>query len=468
MYTNVWYVAAFAKDLTNEPVKFRAMGADLVLFRDADGAAQCISNLCPHRGASLAQGCLYKDGTLACPFHGYRFNGKGECTVIPSRRDHEPQVVAPNVKIDAYAVQEKFGLIWVCLGDDPDAAEPIFDMPEWGNDEFRAAMHEEIWEADYHTAKFTNLDLVHLPVVHGILFKSQENPVQPPKHVIDLTEGGFTSVHRSNTTPSAGDWSEMREKDTFVESKLRFFLPGFTLSGKLEIGGMGSGLFNIFYEFSTPIDENRTMMRYFFFRNYRNEPEFDAEHVRRNLQNVHQDKRIAEAQRPIGALSGPRPDGIYTHDEDRITLAYWTLLERMRDKGWQLDRSALRDPDTSVRIIPSPTRKAEPGGWVYPAMERVAPGASTEVSVKDLSYVEINDIEPTRPKDYALSEPLVPRDPLTNATLEWEGDALKRVEQAPEFVQPMIIENAEKAAKERGINFVTVKLLDELQEQRAG
>ncbi len=468
MYTNVWYVAAFAKDLTDAPLQFRAMGADLVLFRDADGVAQCISNLCPHRGASLAQGCLYKDGTLACPFHGYRFNGQGECTVIPSRRDHDPQVVLPGVKTDAYAVQEKYGLIWVCLGDDPDAAAPIFDMPEADDDEYRGAMHEEIWEADYHTCKFTNLDLVHLPVVHGISFKSQENPIQPPDHKVTLFDDGYTSVHRSNTTPSAGVWSEMREKDTFVESTMRFWVPGFTLSGKLEIGGMGSGKFNVFYEFSTPIDENRTMMRYIFFRNYRIEPEFDNEHVRRNLQNAHQDKRIAEAQRPIGALTGPRPEGLYTHDEDKITLTYWTLMERMRDKGWQLDRAQLGDPDHTPRIIPSPARKASPDGWVFPAMATLAATAAREVRVADLSYVDINAIEPTRPKDYALSEPLVPHDPLTTATLEWDGDALKRIEAAPEFVQPMIIENAEKAARERGTNFVTVQLLEELQAQQTG
>ena len=133
------------------------LGADFVLFRDSEGAAYCISNVCPHRGSSLADGALYKDGTLACPFHGWRFNGAGECTLIPSRRDHEACVVAPGTRTDAYAVQEKYGLVWVCLGDDPDAAYPIFDMPEWGNDEFRFTSTEEIWEADYHTSKFTNL-----------------------------------------------------------------------------------------------------------------------------------------------------------------------------------------------------------------------------------------------------------------------------------------------------------------------
>jgi NAD(P)-dependent dehydrogenase (short-subunit alcohol dehydrogenase family) len=210
------------------------------------------------------------------------------------------------------------------------------------------------------------------------------------------------------------------------------------------------------------------MMRHLFFRNYRMEADFDAEHTRRNLQNVHQDKALAESQRPKVAATGPNPDGIYTHDEDKIMLTYWGLLENLRNKGWQLDRSKLQHPDYAVRIIPSPNRKAAREGWTTKAMPRIAAGESTEASVKDLHFVDIDGIEPTRSVDYAKSEPVVPRDAKSNATLEWEDEALKRIEKAPGFIQPMIIKNAEKAAKEQGTNFVTVKLLEELQAKQNG
>jgi phenylpropionate dioxygenase-like ring-hydroxylating dioxygenase large terminal subunit len=468
MYTNVWYVAAFSKDLTDEPVKVRMLGADLVLFREMDGTPRCISNVCPHRGSSLAAGCLYKDGTLACPFHGFRFNGHGDCTVVPSRRDHEVEVAAPRMRTDAYATQEKYGAIWVCLGDEPQAASPIFDMPEWGDPQWKVTTNAEIWEADYHTCKFTNLDPVHLPVVHGISFQGTGNPVQPPTPRITATDHGFVSVMRVNPTPSEGVWSEMREKGTQVESIMRFFVPGLTLSGRVELGGVGSGQFNLFYEFTTPIDEHRTMMRHLLFRNYRMEDEFDAEHTRRNLQNIHQDKVLAESQRPRLAAIGPNPNGVYTHDEDRIMLTYWGLMEKMRDKGWQIDRSTLKHPDHEVRIIPSPNRKANPDGWIYPAMPRIAAGKSTVVSVADLAVPDIDDIPPTRPKDYGLSEPVKPQDAKSKATLEWEDAALAIVDKAPGFVQPMIIKNAEKAARENGSNFVTAALLKELQAKQNG
>ena len=150
-------------------------------------------------------------------------------------------------------------------------------------------------------------------------------------------------------------------------------------------------------------------------------------------------------------------------------LTYWRLMESLRNKGWQIDRAKLGDPAHAVRIIPSPARKASPDGWVYAPMPRIPAGTAVAPAVSDLKYVDIENIEPTRPKDYGKSEPVVPRDAKSNATLEWEAAALARVEKAPSFVQPMIIRNAEAAARANGTNFVTVKLLDELQaKQGAG
>lgn len=465
MFINVWYVAAFSSELDATPLKITILGADLVLFRDADGVAHCISNVCPHRGASLADGVVYQDGALACPFHGWRFDGTGGCTLIPSRRDHDPAVIAPAAKTDAYATIEKYGCIWVCLGDDPDAAYPIFDMPEWDHPDWRATTNAEVWEADFHTAKFTNLDYVHLPVVHGILFRSHDNPYQAPEHDITATPEGYQARMYVNAQPSEGVWSTLREDDAKVESVMRFFVPGFTLRGQVEIGGVGSGVYNMFYEFTTPIDEQRCMMRHIFLRNYKLEAEFDTEHTRRNLQNVHQDKRIAEAQRPRLVPDGPDPDGIYTHDEDRIVLTYWRLMEQMRERGWQIDRTALPDPDRAVRVIPSPRRRSEPDGWVHQPMPLLPP-SSFPTPVAKLRWTDLDSVQAPRAKDYGEFEPVVPQDARSKATLEWEDAALQRVDKAPSFVQPMIIANAEQAARDNGSNFVSVKLLDELAAQQ--
>ena len=101
MYTNVWYVAARSDELTDKPLYVKMLGTDFVLFRDAEGNAACLSNACPHRGDSLANGTISENGEIVCPFHGWHFNREGECTKIPSIGDDDPQTAAPGARVHA-------------------------------------------------------------------------------------------------------------------------------------------------------------------------------------------------------------------------------------------------------------------------------------------------------------------------------------------------------------------------------
>lgn len=50
------------------------------------GEVYAISDMCPHRGASLAEGFL-EAGKVFCPWHCFDFNLKtGECSMVPSLR----------------------------------------------------------------------------------------------------------------------------------------------------------------------------------------------------------------------------------------------------------------------------------------------------------------------------------------------------------------------------------------------
>ena len=86
MYTNVWYVAESSENISDTPVLVRMLGRDFVLFRDPDGRPVCLSNVCPHRGSSLARGKC-EAGTISCPFHGWQFNRDGNygCRLQASR-----------------------------------------------------------------------------------------------------------------------------------------------------------------------------------------------------------------------------------------------------------------------------------------------------------------------------------------------------------------------------------------------
>ena len=136
MFMNFWYVAELRENITDTPVKVRMLGFDYVLFRDSAGQAHCLSNLCIHRGASLAHGKV-KGDNIECPYHGWQFKGAdGVCAKIPSLG---PDAKIPaRAKVDSYPVQEKYGLIFAFLGDLPEAERPpIMELPEYGKDGWR-------------------------------------------------------------------------------------------------------------------------------------------------------------------------------------------------------------------------------------------------------------------------------------------------------------------------------------------
>ncbi len=66
-----------AASLRARPVPFRLGGTRYVLWRDATGAARGLLDWCAHRFAPLSAGRVRPDGRLACPYHGWNYDGAG-------------------------------------------------------------------------------------------------------------------------------------------------------------------------------------------------------------------------------------------------------------------------------------------------------------------------------------------------------------------------------------------------------
>ncbi len=75
----------------------------IAVFHLADGQFRAIDDACPHQGASLAEGYV-EDGTVACPWHGWRF-----------RLCNGAWADNPRLKVNAYAVRVEGEEIQVCL-----------------------------------------------------------------------------------------------------------------------------------------------------------------------------------------------------------------------------------------------------------------------------------------------------------------------------------------------------------------
>ncbi len=73
---------------------------EIALF-NFNGEFFAISDMCPHRGASLAEGFL-DGGKVFCPWHCFDFNLKsGECSTVPSLRvqTYEVKIVGEDIYI---------------------------------------------------------------------------------------------------------------------------------------------------------------------------------------------------------------------------------------------------------------------------------------------------------------------------------------------------------------------------------
>ena len=192
MYINFWYPVALSEEVkADEPLRVEILSLKFVAFRDADGAAHVLSDTCVHRGGSLGKGWV-KDGCVICPYHGWRYNGSGKCTTVPSiGYDGKPP---PRAKVDSYPVQEKYGLVFAFLGDLPEQERPTL-MPndEYDDDAWRASETMVLPVNYYYERSIENgLDPAHNEFVHPTHGYAGENPsYKVPDRTFQELELGF-------------------------------------------------------------------------------------------------------------------------------------------------------------------------------------------------------------------------------------------------------------------------------------
>lgn len=73
------------------------LGIDVVVWWDRnENSWQVFEDLCPHRLAPLSEGRIDQWGRLQCVYHGWCFNGSGDCKFIPQAPPDGPPVMILN------------------------------------------------------------------------------------------------------------------------------------------------------------------------------------------------------------------------------------------------------------------------------------------------------------------------------------------------------------------------------------
>ncbi|MCA0268057.1 MAG: aromatic ring-hydroxylating dioxygenase subunit alpha [Bacteroidetes bacterium] len=165
------------------------LGEALVLARFPDGRLLAAPEACPHKGMALSCGSVHDD-RLVCPYHGWAFGEDGACVGVPSLPD-PPARLLEHAALRTFAVQERYGLIWVRLSDDE--AAPLPDLPVFdGADGWDVLVPPPMPFACGFRREIENyLDMTHFSFAHGQTLGAAADAVLPPLDIQRLPDGGF-------------------------------------------------------------------------------------------------------------------------------------------------------------------------------------------------------------------------------------------------------------------------------------
>src|SRR3954464_5742491 len=157
-----WQPVALADEMAGpRPVKaVRILGEDLVLFREGNRYG-LVERQCAHRGADLAYGRL-EGGGLRCSFHGWLFDTSGKCLETPA----EPagRRLCEHIRLRAYPVVERSGIVFAYLGEGEGPAFPHFDAfiapPEY------TFAFKGYWDCNWLQALEVGIDPAHASWLH--------------------------------------------------------------------------------------------------------------------------------------------------------------------------------------------------------------------------------------------------------------------------------------------------------------
>lgn len=214
-----WYVAFPSATLGRRPLARTLLGTPLVFFRDNDGRARALLDRCPHRNVPLSIGRVAGNGRLECAYHGWQFDGDGQCRSVPGLIEEG----APRERRCPRAhVRELDGLVWVygALDQEPDSEPFALASP---GERYTRVVREVEADATLHATLENALDVPHTAFLHRGLFRGGE------RHEVRVR------VRRSGTRVEAEYMGEPRPSGAVgrllspgggvVEHWDRFFLP---------------------------------------------------------------------------------------------------------------------------------------------------------------------------------------------------------------------------------------------------
>jgi phenylpropionate dioxygenase-like ring-hydroxylating dioxygenase large terminal subunit len=245
-----WYAVAKSVQVkTGRPHAVKALGRNLVLWRDRGGALKCLEDYCPHRGAPLSRGEVLGDD-IACRYHGVRLDGTDTIVRVPAMPDCALEGRRP---VESFPVAESSDAIFVYFAASPHSRpQPLVLPAEFTDPQWTSILCVSPWSCNYRYALDNLADPMHGSYLHANSFTLAFGAKQDQMR-IERTASGFI-VTRVEQQGENFDWTEMVTETAAPYCRLDIPYPA--------AAGPG-GPFRII-GFTTPVDEGNCLV--FFWR----------------------------------------------------------------------------------------------------------------------------------------------------------------------------------------------------------
>jgi phenylpropionate dioxygenase-like ring-hydroxylating dioxygenase large terminal subunit len=307
-FRHFWHPVIYSHELTDLPKQVFLCGEQLVAVR-LNGEAAVFADLCAHRGTSLSLGTVEND-ELRCAYHGWKYNHEGRCTFVPQKPELSAHL---NARVKKYQAVERYGMVWVCLVDNP--RFPLPDFPEFDDPEadfMHVCIPTTDWDCSAPRRTENYVDLSHFGTLHdGVLGSSEELAVPPHKAWRDPDREGALRMEID------------ADRDRVdVERKWCIFLP---LTVTVRGGNRVDGRQHVCLFHPTPIGPAKTRNFTILCRNFGKEA-WPEEALAFADVVYEQDRPVVESQRPE-ALPEDLSDELHVKNVDTYSVNYrrWLL-----------------------------------------------------------------------------------------------------------------------------------------------
>jgi phenylpropionate dioxygenase-like ring-hydroxylating dioxygenase large terminal subunit len=314
-----WHPVATSAELKDQPLAATLLDERIVLWR-AGGRAAAFKDLCIHRGSALSLGSVQGE-KLVCGYHGWEYCAAGDCVRIPVLAPEQP-IPRKARAVAVYAVEERYGVVWLCL-DDPWA--PLPTLPEIEDPGYHTYYYgDEVWETSAARMIENFIDTSHFPFVHAGINASPENPRIPDFAVEERGDELYFEVEFEPLPRDAfAGPAALADYEAYTGGRRHYrVIAPFTAQA---IRPMPNGQRQLISIVASPLSEKRMRRFAWSSRNFAfDKPDAVFREVMQQV--IAQDRRMVESQRPEELPLDLREE-LHLRGPDAGTLAYRRLLD---------------------------------------------------------------------------------------------------------------------------------------------